>query len=145
MLDKHRILDAINLSKTQTSKEIQETERKKEVDKILSLFYRKNRSDYFYCSILESLYFYLDMPSVREFLVGLYRNTKSEAIKETIRALHDGTLDMTKYFEELDAINELDATGRQLDKEYYEELSESEFLNRPGFDPKLLKAVLKKI
>lgn len=142
-MDRQKSLNAINLSKVLSPQERLDLERKTEVEEIFKLLSRKG-SEALYCSLIERLYFYLDFSFVREALMKIYRTTKSDAIKRKIKALHDGTLDMSKYLEERDAFDDLDSYAREIDAEYYRDLEKDESL-RNSFDPKLLKAILKQI
>jgi hypothetical protein len=88
---------------------------------------RKTKSNWFKCEMLRNLYFYLDFDFVREELKQIYISGNDE-VRSTIKALHDGTLDVSDLIEQAKRNEEYFAESDAIYAQYERELAEQEML-----------------
>ncbi len=85
----------------------------------------KTKSNWFRCEMLRNLYFYLDLDFVREELKQIYLGA-NEQVRTTIKALHDGTLDVSDLIEQAKRNEEYFAESEAIYTQYERELAEAE-------------------
>lgn len=73
------------------------------------------------------LYFYLDFEFVRNELISIYRTSQDLNVKKTIKALYEGTLDVTDLIERQEELQEITEEIEKAREEYYQKLDDDYF------------------
>jgi hypothetical protein len=63
---------------------------------------KRSKSDWVKTEFVKSLSLYLDLEFVKQELMMIYKKTSSNELRKTIKNLHDGTLDLTQFYKELE-------------------------------------------
>lgn len=74
---------------------------------------------------IRMLYFYLDFDFVKNALMNLYKTTKEEEIKQAIKGLHDGTLDVSDLIKEREEYKEYEKMAEEARAELENELDDN--------------------
>jgi hypothetical protein len=74
---------------------------------------------------VRKLFFYLDLPFVKPELIKIYKSSSTpDAIKETIKSLHDGNLDVQDLIYEMEREAELDKIMEEARQEVLREMEQ---------------------
>lgn len=68
---------------------------------------KRSKSDWVKCEFVKSLSLYLDLEFVKQELMMIYKITSSIELRKTIKNLHDGTIDLTQFYKELEENSKL--------------------------------------
>jgi hypothetical protein len=120
-------MNNMNLKKFMTPEQLEDWERRDQAMRIFTMLGQKG-SNYHYSKLIERLYSYIDLDFVKEGLIKIYRETKSDFLKETICSIHDGTLDLSEQEVLAERFSELDSYAQELDDEYELESSNADSL-----------------
>ena len=118
-------MNNMNLKKFMTPEQLEDLERRNRAMRIFTMLGQKG-SNYHYSKLIERLYSYIDLDFVKEGLIKIYRETKSDFLKETICSIHDGTLDLSEQEVLAERFSELDSYAQELDHEYELESSNAD-------------------
>ena len=118
-------MNNMNLKKFMTPEQLEDWERRDQAMRIFTMLGQKG-SNYHYSRLIERLYSYIDLDFVKEGLIKIYRETKSDFLKETICSIHDGTIDLSEQEVLAERLSELDSYAQELDDEYELESSNAD-------------------
>jgi hypothetical protein len=78
---------------------------------------KRSKSNWVKSEFVKNLSLYLDLDFVKQELIVIYKSTNSIELRQTIKALHDGTLDLTEFMIELEENTRLLEESRQYREE----------------------------
>jgi hypothetical protein len=102
-----------------------EEKRKSQAKYILSLI-KKSKSNWFCVEMIRNLHFYIEYDFVKQELKEIYISKSSIEIREAIRGLHDGTIDVSDLMEQINDNKRLYEETKINQEKFYSEYIEPE-------------------
>ncbi|MCE2929572.1 MAG: hypothetical protein LW817_08085 [Candidatus Caenarcaniphilales bacterium] len=92
---------------------------------------KRSKSNWIKSEFVKNLSLYLDLDFVKQELIVIYKSTNSIELRQTIKALHDGTLDLSEFMKELEENTRLFQEAKLHRKEVEEYVNEYHLSESP--------------
>jgi hypothetical protein len=115
-----------------------EEKRKSQAKYIISLI-KRSKSNWFCVEMIRNLYFYLEYDFVKHELREIYINKSSPEIREAIKGLHDGSIEVSDLIEEINENQRLYEETRKNKESFYSDYIQPESLHQDNISSTTLK------